>query len=182
MIMSNALKVRVRNTGSVAVATPASRAPHRALAGIVLALSLACVGIAPAIAESRLGPATPLPAYAQECGSCHLAYPPGLLPAASWQALMTGLTRHFGSDASLDGPVAREISDWLGAHAGSGKRAAERPPNDRITRAAWFTRKHREVATATWSRPAIRSSGNCAACHRGAAQGDFDEHAVTIPK
>ncbi|NML15911.1 hypothetical protein [Azohydromonas caseinilytica] len=26
-----------------------------------------------------------LPAYRQECGSCHVAYPPGMLPAASWQ-------------------------------------------------------------------------------------------------
>ena len=28
--------------------------------------------------------------YAEECGSCHFAYPPGLLPASSWQQVMTG--------------------------------------------------------------------------------------------
>ena len=26
-----------------------------------------------------------LAAYQQECSACHMAYPPGLLPAASWQ-------------------------------------------------------------------------------------------------
>jgi len=155
---------------------------QRGLAGIALALALACAGIATARADSRLGPATPLPAYAQECGACHLAFSPGLLPAGSWQALMNGLARHFGGDASLDEPTARAISGWLNANAGTGKRALERPPEDRITRSAWFTRKHREVANATWSRPAIRSRANCAACHGGAAQGDFDEHAVRIPK
>ena len=180
--MISALSSARRGTCRAERDRPTPNAVRRGLAGIVLALALASVAIAPARADSRLGPATPLPAYGQECGACHLAYPPGLLPAASWQTLMNGLARHFGSDASIDGPAAREISGWLTSHAGTGKRALERPPDDRITRAAWFTRKHREIATATWSRPAIRSSGNCAACHRDAAQGDFDEHAIGIPK
>ena len=33
--------------------------------------------------------------YQNECGACHFAYQPGLLPARSWQALMTGLDQHF---------------------------------------------------------------------------------------
>ena len=32
-------------------------------------------------------------AWKSECGSCHVAYPPGLLPAASWRAIMAGLDR-----------------------------------------------------------------------------------------
>ena len=40
--------------------------------------------------------------YRDECGSCHVAYPPGLLPAVSWQRLMSDLPRHYGTDASLD--------------------------------------------------------------------------------
>ena len=28
------------------------------------------------------------PVYVEECGSCHMAYPPGLLPALSWQKIM----------------------------------------------------------------------------------------------
>ena len=39
-----------------------------------------------------------LPRYQIECAACHLAYPPELLSAASWQRLMTRLPSHFGTD------------------------------------------------------------------------------------
>ena len=71
--------------------------------------------------------------------------PPGLLPAASWQRLIDNLPRHFGTDASLDAATAKELSTWLAAHAGTDKRAREAPPEDRITRSAWFIREHDEV-------------------------------------
>src|SRR6476469_2775135 len=77
-----------------------------------------------------------LPAYRQECAACHVAYPPGLLPAASWQRLMDGLPRHFGTDASLEPAQVRELSAWLAANAATARRA-EPPPEDRITRGAW---------------------------------------------
>src|SRR5512146_2667484 len=48
-----------------------------------------------------------------ECGSCHVAYPPRLLPAESWRAVMSGLDKHFGSDASLDPAAVREIGAFL---------------------------------------------------------------------
>ena len=120
-----------------------------------------------------------LPAYRQECSACHVAYPPGLLPPASWQRLMANLPRHFGTDASVDAGQAREIEGWLLANAS--RRPAE-PPQDRITRSTWFVRKHDEVPTAAWQRAAVRSPSNCAACHAQADQGNFDEHAVRIPR
>jgi len=126
---------------------------------------------------------TPMPpAVAQECGSCHVAYPAWLLPAASWQALMGNLPHHFGSDASLDASTSAQIGSWLTANAGNGKHARETPPEHRITRSAWFQREHREVAAAAWARPSVKNAANCGACHAGAAQGDFDEHAVHIPR
>lgn len=123
-----------------------------------------------------------LPAYQQECASCHVAYPPGLLPAASWQRLMGQLSKHFGTDASLDAATAKPIAGWLQANAGTGKRGREQPPQDRITRSAWFTREHDEVSAATWRLPAVKSAANCAACHTGAEQGDFSEHRIRIPR
>ena len=42
------------------------------------------------------------PAYEEECGSCHMAYPPGLLPGVSWQRLMAELDNHFGDNAEID--------------------------------------------------------------------------------
>lgn len=124
----------------------------------------------------------PLPAYQQECASCHIAYPPGLLPAASWKRLMGSLTTHYGSDASMDPALTATIAAWLAANAGTGKRGGEQAPEHRITRSAWFVREHREVSAATWTLPAVKSAANCAACHTAADQGDFDEDRIRIPR
>ncbi len=140
---------------------------------------LAAMAGAASADDNRIARVPLLPKYAQECGSCHLAYPPALLPAASWQRLMTGLPRHFGTDASLDTATTREIDDWLVAHAGA--RAAA-PPEDRISRSPWFVREHREVSAATWGRASINSASNCSACHTRADQQDFDERHLRIPR
>jgi mono/diheme cytochrome c family protein len=125
-----------------------------------------------------------LPRYQQECASCHVAYPPGLLPSSSWKRLIEGLPKHFGTDASVDAATARELSTWLQAHsADTRRRDATTPPSeDRITRSSWFVHEHDEVAPATWKLPAVKSPSNCAACHRGADQGVFNEHDVRIPR
>lgn len=123
-----------------------------------------------------------LPLYKQECSACHLAYPPGMLPAASWQRMLGALDTHYGSDASLDPAALKALSGWLGANAGTYRRVREEPPQDRITRSAWFVRKHDEVSAATWKRAAIQSAANCAACHTRADQGNFNEHDIRIPR
>ena len=123
-----------------------------------------------------------LPSYKAECAACHVAYPPGMLPASSWQRLVTHLPAHFGTDASLDPAAVKELSTWLSANAANGRTAAESPPEDRITRSAWFTRQHDEVPAATWKRASIKSASNCMACHTGADRGDFNEHNVRIPR
>jgi len=123
-----------------------------------------------------------LPQYQQECAACHVAYPPGMLPAASWQRLIDNLPRHFGTDASLDAATVKTLSTWLAAHAGTDKRAREAPPEDRITRSAWFIREHDEVRAATWKLPAVKSAANCVACHTRADQGAFNEHDIRVPR
>jgi mono/diheme cytochrome c family protein len=148
-----------------------------------LALLLAAA-MASAHADSVGARVPALPAYQQECAACHIAYPPGLLPAASWQRMMGSLKQHFGTDASLDEASVREISGWLQANAATYKRVGEAPPQDRITKSAWFLREHneREVPAAVWKRAAIGSASNCAACHSQAAQGSFSEREIKIPR
>ena len=123
-----------------------------------------------------------LPQYQQECGACHLAYPPGLLPAASWQHLMAGLNHHFGSDASLDAPNTQAVTGWLVANAGTYKKVREAPVQDRISRAEWFVREHREITSAVWQRTSIKSASNCQACHGKADIGSFREREIRIPQ
>lgn len=121
------------------------------------------------------------PAYVQECAACHTAYPPGMLPAASWQRVMAGLDRHYGTDAALDEAAVKQIGGWLQAHAGSHRRVAEAPPEDRITRSRWFLRKHDEIAPAVWRLPSVGSAANCGACHTRADRGDYDEDFLRMP-
>lgn len=116
-----------------------------------------------------------------ECGSCHVPFPPALLPAAEWSTTMSGLERHFGADASIDAKAAAEIRTFLLAHAGRGEaRAAGTEP--RITTTRWFRHEHGKIAIATFGSAAVKTAANCAACHPGATKGDFDEHAVRIPR
>ncbi|PIX96911.1 MAG: cytochrome C [Hydrogenophilales bacterium CG_4_9_14_3_um_filter_63_34] len=118
--------------------------------------------------------------WKQECGSCHMAFAPGLLPAASWRKVMSGLDKHFGADASLTPEENREITAFLVSNASNRWRAPTAPL--RITETAWFQHKHRELAPAIWKRATVKGPANCAACHPGADQGDFNEHRVRIPR
>lgn len=119
-------------------------------------------------------------AYVQECAACHVAYPPQMLPAASWARLMGGLDRHFGTDASLDAGDVQQLGRWLQDNADR-RQAASTPPEDRITRTARFERKHRQIEPATWRLPGVRSAANCMACHTGADKGQYSEHALRMP-
>jgi diheme cytochrome c len=114
--------------------------------------------------------------YRKECGACHLAFPPGALPAASHRQILAGLERHFGQNAELDQPVRDRIERYLVAHAAPGGAAPLR-----LTEAPWFERKHRRIGPAIVARPSVRSRANCAACHQGAADWDFDDDRVKIP-
>lgn len=149
---------------------------------VLLAAALGLASLSPAVADGgRAMPRTVPPAYVEECASCHVAYPPGLLPARSWQRLMDGLDRHYGSDASLDADLVTSLGAWLQAHAGTYRRVVEAPPEDRITRSAWFGHKHRKIAPDVWRLPSVRSAAQCGACHVGADRGRFDDDDLRIP-
>lgn len=149
---------------------------------VLLAASLCALPAGAAISGGNRPVPDSIPAaYGQECGACHVAYPPGLLPAGSWRRIVGNLDRHYGTDASLDAATARDLGGWLETHAGTWKRAAEEPPQDRITRAAWFARKHRKVEAAVWQLPAVGSAANCAACHTGAGRGRFEDEDLRVP-
>lgn len=121
------------------------------------------------------------PSWKAECGSCHIAYPPSLLPAESWRAMMAGLDKHFGVDASVDAKTAKEIGAFLEQNAGR-SRGTSAKPTLRITETRWFLREHDEVSAAVWKSPKVKTPANCAACHTGAEQGNFDEHSVRLPR
>ena len=120
--------------------------------------------------------------WKNECGACHVAFPPRLLPADSWRAVMSGLDKHFGNDASLDAASTREISAFLEKHAGRRIHETSGKPLLRITETRWFKREHDEVSSRTWKNPKVKSAANCAACHTQAESGNYSERGIRIPK
>ncbi len=120
--------------------------------------------------------------FQQECSTCHIAYAPGLLPAESWRKIMTGLDKHFGSDASLTDQENNEITTFLVSNASNRWSAPTAPL--RITESAWFKSKHdaHEISPAVWKNPQVKSPANCGACHTQAESGSFRERDIKIPR
>lgn len=112
-----------------------------------------------------------------ECSACHMAYPPALLPAASWDKIMATLSDHFGEDASLDPATTKHIRDYLVANAGRVPRGVDpAAPPLRIDEMPWFRHEHgRRTFARAKSDPNIGSIANCAACHRGVDRGYFED-------
>lgn len=150
-------------------------------------------GHAPALVEREGGP-RPLErnmVYEEECGSCHNAFSPTLLPAKSWQKVMAGLGDHFGDDASLPEETSTEISKWLAAS--SAERAFSEPSKKiissigdaaplRIIETAYWKEKHSDIGIEVYSRKAVSSRTNCAACHPGAPSGSFEDRDISVPR
>ncbi len=125
-----------------------------------------------------------------ECGDCHMAFPPVLLPAQSWSQLMAHLDDHFGEDASLPEAKVKEISAFLAANAAETsdsfaanrfrRVSADRPLE--ITGTPFWVRRHHEIADATFKASPVNSKQNCAACHGDAATGTFAPQRISIPQ
>ena len=130
--------------------------------------------------------------YQSECGSCHFAYQPGLLPARSWEKLMGGLADHFGDNAELDAADHQHLLNLLKENAADKSKhkrsrhiAASIKEDEaplRISDTLYFKRKHDEVPMRfVTGNKEVGSFSNCAACHTRAASGSYDEHQVRIP-
>lgn len=130
--------------------------------------------------------------YAQECGSCHMAYQPGLLPARSWRRLMDGLADHFGDNAELPAAQRETLLAYLVTNAADnaserrvGRIARSVPASQtplRISETRYLKSEHRELSVRMVERnPQVRSRANCAACHTRAEQGSYREHEIRIP-
>lgn len=132
--------------------------------------------------------------YREECGACHFAYQPGLLPAKSWEKLLTddALRDHFGENAELDADTLRVIHDYAVAHAADKslyKRSrkitlatenGEAPV--RITEVSYFKRVHEHLSDdMVRNNAGVKSISNCDKCHTEAANGVFDDDTVSIP-
>lgn len=130
--------------------------------------------------------------WSEECGSCHLAYHPSLLPARSWHALLAQQADHFGEDLVLDAGVVASLQVFATAHAaGQGeseaamKIAASTAAADlplRITETAYWRRKHADIAEPAWKSATVHGKGDCGACHYDAEAATFEDSAMRVPR
>ena len=144
--------------------------------------------------KQRLNSVTAInnPAYKEECGSCHLAYPSGLLPARSWEKVMHGLENHFGDNAELDTETQQSITSFLLTNSAdkSGYRHSKKINRSiklnqtpiRITKTPYFIHEHDEIPSRyVKSNPKVGSFSQCDTCHAKAEQGSYNEQNVHIP-
>lgn len=123
--------------------------------------------------------------YVEECGACHFAYPPQLLPQSVWTEMMDGLENHFEENAELDEDTSAEILNYLHANAlgiaGPSRMSKmmrnipENPPL-RITDFPAFLDAH-EVVKEQLELESFDEGflSPCADCHRLANSGIFDK-------
>lgn len=132
--------------------------------------------------------------YQSECGDCHYAYPPGLLPARSWDKLLNAeaLRNHFGSNAEIEADKLKVIHDYAVEYAAdkswykrSRKIAATTSPDEtplRITELKYISRVHKVIPDKmVKDNPAVKSLSFCDKCHTQASKGVFDNDTVQIP-
>lgn len=130
--------------------------------------------------------------YLKECGACHFAYQPELLPKRSWEKVMNTLDSHFGDNAALEDSARAEILNYLLKNASENstvkvsKKIMASIKNDetpvRISDTKYFKNKHRKIKPEVFKRKSIGSPSNCIACHSTADTGDYEEDRVKVPK
>ncbi|MDO8811639.1 MAG: cytochrome b/b6 domain-containing protein [Gallionella sp.] len=130
--------------------------------------------------------------WREECGSCHLAFHPNLLPIRSWQKTMAEQEKHFGTDLALDAATSEALLAFLvnNAAENSNREAAFKINRSikaedtplRITETPYWVRKHQDIAESVWRLSKVKSKTNCAACHLDAEAGTFEDAAMFIPR
>jgi hypothetical protein len=140
--------------------------------------------------RSYLNPVTD-PTYKDNCGGCHFAYQPELLPSASWKKILDGVDDHFRESIDLDQQTKSVILDYLDRNsaehstanrAGKIMRSLHGQAPTRITEIPYIREKHRELSPKVFEREAIGSLSNCIACHTTAEKGIYDDDKTSIPR
>lgn len=117
------------------------------------------------------------------CGTCHMAYQPSMLPAASWRLIMASLDEHFDEKVILKPNMLQHITDYHVVNAGDSKAAGRAGVIAlqglqadarllRITDTPYFKHEHNFLENrilGEW----VGSEANCPVCHLGAWVGDY---------
>ena len=179
----------------------AAVAPHYLIAGTMLIAVIIWIGLslnAYLIASNKQpyqpfkGPSLVMnDLWNEECGACHLAFHPSLLPARSWQRIFSQQDNHFEEDLMLDDSTLIELMKYVKENSAENKQTEaawkinrsvmknEQPLQ--ITQVAYWKEKHSDIKDLIWQQESIQSKANCGACHFDAEQGTFQDSAMRVP-
>lgn len=132
------------------------------------------------------------PLYLKECGSCHFAYQPGLLPEKGWNRVMNSLENHFDTDATLAQEDFISISNYLNQNSAEKNMEYKRsnrivnslinqPVPDSISKTPYMIEKHNKIKPSLISQKEVKGIFNCMACHTTADKGIYSERDIMIP-
>jgi hypothetical protein len=163
------------------------------LAAMLLALSAVSqpIWVTQSLAATKIFPPVTDTGYLKECGTCHMAYPPELLPVRSWTRVMGSLQDHFGDSAQLDAATQQRIHDYLVAHAADKAQnehafAIMRSLNSReaplrITATPYIAGIHAAVLDPVWGgNPRPKTLAECGVCHLQVQAGNFTMRKFTV--
>jgi len=130
--------------------------------------------------------------YLKECGACHFAYQPDLLPSQSWINMMSGLDKHFGENAELSEETRKTVLAYLSSHAADHstswyavkfmKSLKSGAVPTRISEVPYFVKEHREVPKKLIAENSeVKSISFCNTCHTDAETGGYREGKINIP-
>jgi hypothetical protein len=189
------------DTGRTSGARPTGRsAKWRAIlaAGVLVVAQQAALGADDRFDRAKydgLGGFRPVAneTYRKECGTCHFAYLPGLLPERSWKLVLERANEHFGETLDLPPERAAQLRAYLLANAADKvpdkgsivllERLGSDVTPSRITALPRVYRDHvivREVIKISTAVQA-RTITNCDTCHRKAAEGSFANRDLIVP-
>ena len=130
--------------------------------------------------------------YIKECGSCHFAYQPGLLPASSWNKIMSNLENHYNNDASISSANLQTLTKYLNDNSAEKNMQYKRSNKivsslakdqipESISTTPYMIRKHNEIKKSLITQPEVKGLFNCIACHKTADKGNYEERDINIP-
>ncbi len=131
--------------------------------------------------------------FYEKCGSCHKQYPPFMLPSASWETMMQGLSNHFGeaiSEHNISKNEQSSIRAYLvanSAESSTQKIAFKtlqslgdmRPLS--ITKSPYWRDAHHDLKAFVFQNPNIKDRSNCFACHAHFEEGLFENRFIHLP-
>ncbi len=125
--------------------------------------------------------------FVSECASCHILYPPHLLPKESWKKMMGSLQDHFGDDASLDEEDRVAIERFLVENAAQNSKkessvyilkSLKDYDTIAITDTPYWKKRHKDIKKELFLSKRIKSKANCKACHTNIEYGLINDRDI----